>query len=686
MKRFLITSLCLWFAWTQAQVYAQGENNVWVFGHRNGLRFDNNIPVFFESSTFGIEGSAAVSDAAGNLLFYSNGRTIWNAAGVAMPNGSGLEGNGPATTTVFGIQGSSNQGVAIVKSLAGPGQYYVFTLDAQEDYTPAYTGYLRYSVVDMALNGGTGDVVAGQKDIVLDEHMGELMTIVKGAGCYYWLISHRNNSATYRAFKLDAMGIHPAVSSTVGSTGGLGQQMKVSFNGDRILYQNADIDGVEIGTFDKATGMVSNVVAVSHGQALHGYGSCFSTDDHKIYIAGLNGIVQYDISGYPNAAAIAATRQVISTDYYSQLRNGPDGKIYVASWNIPFIGTISSPGNTGMACNFNPAALAQPNWANFGLFGGTFFGHGLGSDVPVVDVQEPASSVTDTLICQLDTFRLQAPEGFGDYLWNDHTHDAFLDVTESGLYWVSGSNSCQQRVDSFHIRIVDFGAGLGPDTLLCPGSEIRFDVGTDNAVYEWQDGSREPSFHTAEAGTYSVTVTKDACVRSDTVTVGMVQPFLDIVRSDSVLCFGTVMQLRAETNPGAGYVWSDGSTDKNMMIDKGGTYGVTVTNACGTLSKSVTIPAQRCDCSLFVPNAFSPNGDGLNDVFTTQVACSPGNFILSIYNRFGQRVFVSALVGKGWDGSYNGQPAEAGVYFYDLSFYGPKGNRFEEKGAVTLLR
>ncbi len=141
-------------------LYAQKENNKWTFGYNNGLDFSSGAPVFFKSNNVSVEGSASVSDAEGNLLFYSNGNTVWDADGAQMPNGGGIQGNGPS----FQAAGSCTQGVGISRSVAHSEQYYLFTLDAYEDLNPAYPGYLRYSVIDMSLNNGKGDVVATEKN------------------------------------------------------------------------------------------------------------------------------------------------------------------------------------------------------------------------------------------------------------------------------------------------------------------------------------------------------------------------------------------------------------------------------------------------------------------------------------------------------------------------------------------
>lgn len=135
--------------------YGQGENNVWCFGSGCGLNFNTTPPSSFISSMATLEGCASVCDASGNLLFFASPNTVWDRTNNAMPDGMGLNG---------GI--SCTQGAAIVQSYTNQQQYYLFTSnDAAYDPPPHK---LYYSMVDMTLNSGYGDVIAAQKNIVLD--------------------------------------------------------------------------------------------------------------------------------------------------------------------------------------------------------------------------------------------------------------------------------------------------------------------------------------------------------------------------------------------------------------------------------------------------------------------------------------------------------------------------------------
>ncbi len=136
---------------------AQGENNIWCFGAGAGIDFNGAVPVYFDQNMYSREGCASVSDANGNLLFYTRGSKIWDRNGNVMPNGTGMFGNGPVQNGQ--PIGSSAGGAIAVKSVTDPDIYYAFSLGALEDGPIS----LWYSVVDMTLNGGLGDVVPNTK-------------------------------------------------------------------------------------------------------------------------------------------------------------------------------------------------------------------------------------------------------------------------------------------------------------------------------------------------------------------------------------------------------------------------------------------------------------------------------------------------------------------------------------------
>lgn len=136
------------------------------------------------------------------------------------------------------------------------------------------------------------------------------------------------------------------------------------------------------------------------------------------------------------------------------------------------------------------------------------------------------------------------------------------------------------------------------------------------------------------------------------------------------------------------YYWMNALTpsfDSSYTIKKPATYFVTVKNACGQKTDSITIYPE-CNFPVYMPSAFSPNSDGKNDVFRVPPS-NKNNFVsLQIFNRWGQPVFFSTDVSKGWNGSIKNIPQETGVYVYHLKMADLSGKAITQSGTVLLIR
>ena len=129
------------------QVSGQRENDIWYFGLNAALDFRSGIPIAIPGSEMrSIEGSASICNAAGELLFFTNGKKVWDKNNEVMPNGSGLLG---------GLATSSTHQALIVPIPENPSLYYIFTTDER-----ARNNGIRYSQVDMRLNEGLGDITS----------------------------------------------------------------------------------------------------------------------------------------------------------------------------------------------------------------------------------------------------------------------------------------------------------------------------------------------------------------------------------------------------------------------------------------------------------------------------------------------------------------------------------------------
>ncbi len=674
--------------------YAQGENNIWAFGKGSGLNFNLGAPVFWENSMFSKEGCAAISDAFGNLIFYTSGNMIWDKNGKPMPNGSIL-GNG--------YDGSGAQAALVLKSISNPYEYYVFTLDPQE-VALSQSPKLRYSVVDMLLNNGLGDVKLSEKDVELDNEMEERMYAVEADDCGYWIVGHKRRSNIYVAFKLTASGISTPVYS-YGTYSGFFNgsdpgEMKLSPDKSKIAIiflgrrnQSGDDFRIEIGDFDVNTGIISNTAILDSNKTIpyQGYGLSFSPDNSKLYVTSqdYSQLFQYNMAYYPNVGAIRLSKVKIFETGFMKLfgmRTGPDNKIYLANLTEGYISCIQDPNVLGLACNFNSQHIAVPTSHYFNRPTDPFYGYALGNPTVAVTYKDTLpGKYLDTLICFSDSVQLAVEDNLLGYVWNDGITGASRYVHEEGIYYCLSTKECTMRRDTFKVTFVKGNfPGLGADTIICPGDSLVLSASGDG--FQWQDGSTEPEYRVTQPGWYSVTVNEKGCYYSDSIRVAIYAPKAEILENDTLICRGQKLFLHGLSEPAGNFRWNTGSEEASLQITESGRYILEATNLCGVFYDSVRVQVQDCDCQPGIPTAFSPNNDGINDVFKVMLNCLPKSFGLSVYNRFGERIYSGYSQDEGWDGTYKGQYGDIGVYFYDLKYETPNGVVVRKKGDIVLVR
>ena len=162
-----------------------------------------------------------------------------------------------------------------------------------------------------------------------------------------------------------------------------------------------------------------------------------------------------------------------------------------------------------------------------------------------------------------------------------------------------------------------------------------------------------------------------------------------VLTGNSSICAGSTGMVQVAPIPGASFAWDNGSTGTLRPITGPGWYTVQATGLCIHASDSILVAAEDCNSYIHVPNAFTPNEDGDNDVFLPILAGPVDAYQLDIFDRWGERIHTTTDPGAGWDGSSQGTPAQDGVYVWKLRHrvLGPEGvNSQELLGHVTLLR
>ena len=180
-------------------------------------------------------------------------------------------------------------------------------------------------------------------------------------------------------------------------------------------------------------------------------------------------------------------------------------------------------------------------------------------------------------------------------------------------------------------------------------------------------------------------LTVNNCTTTDTIIASYIPlPTLDL-GNDTTLCQGETLTLNA-TTANATYLWQDNSANPTFHADQQSTYWVEVNNYCGTNTDTLTIEFKDCDCSIYIPNAFTPNNDGINDVFAPKTNCDFNEYIFMIFNRWGEKIYETQNRDDSWDGTHSGQVSSPDVYIYRITYQFEADNIITKYGSVTLMR
>jgi gliding motility-associated-like protein len=352
----------------------------------------------------------------------------------------------------------------------------------------------------------------------------------------------------------------------------------------------------------------------------------------------------------------------------------------------------------------------------------------------------------DKTICPETTTTLDAGAGFSSYLWSTGATTRMILVSDSGIYWTKCTRYGCEAYDTIKVSLFPVTqVNLGPDTTICKGQTVVFDAGScTGCSYLWSNlttgqtgiGTGQ-TYSTGITGEYSVKVTNtNGCLTRDIVqlfaSTALIQGYVDTtlcygtsyytggasqtkpgiyfdtipvvgkcdsiiqttlrykpeipvsLGNDTIVCEGSPVKLRSGV-PSAGYQWQDGSTDSTYTVFVPGSYWVIVTKDGCNAADSILIA--ECIFPLWFPNAFTPNGDGVNDTFYP-VGWGVISYEILIYDRWGRKVFESNRIEPGWDGRIGGDLCSDGVYVFIATYSMPdsSGEIYHVKGSITLLR
>ncbi len=594
---------------------AQNETAHWFFGENAGLNFNTGFPtVNLSGEIVTTEGCSTISSKQGQLLFYSDGITVWNKDHQVMLNGTGLNGDD-----------SSTQSAIIIPRPGSSTIYYIFTVDAR-----AGEHGLQYSEVDMSLDGGLG-AVTDNKNIPLATPTTEKITAVESAdGESIWVIGHRWNSNRFIAYLVSDTGINTTpVTSSVGSVHGgdvnnsIGY-LKASPNREKIAsvksYTNNE---TQVFDFNAATGILSNPITISNyiSEDLGPYGCEFSPNSNLLYISEIirdgeieiSKIHQYDLT-------LSTQTQIINSDVIITQEDGLlgaiqqalDGKIYVAKFGSTSIGIINAPNEIGANANYEMEGLylggklcrlglppfIQSYFFATNIFNNTCFGDSTEFSIDTSttidsitwDFGDPASGTNNISTNLAPTHIFSAPGTYAitiSIVTQGETQLVYRSLSISGQPPVMDLNnliSCESQGNNSNDL-----TSIIPDAILNdPDFILTFYENQMDAI-DRVNGINSPSFYNTPSENQTIYVRLENNIGSDCFSLStfqiivntppVIEPFEDVFfcdnqNSDVTIDVGTLLPPLSNYS----FLWIDtNETTAQITVDQAGSYTVRIT-------------------------------------------------------------------------------------------------------------
>lgn len=308
----------------------------------------------------------------------------------------------------------------------------------------------------------------------------------------------------------------------------------------------------------------------------------------------------------------------------------------------------------------------------------------------------PRVNLNDTLFCRNTTVTLDGVNySFKTkletkYQWNSGQTTPQIVVGTPGMYIVTVKNRLCTIIDTAVIDYIKTGLELGNDTFYCGPVNRLLTPNQNYTNYLWHDGSIIKTHLATNPGKKKVTITSiEGCIESDSVLISQYPPIDGGLGNDTAICLTSTIELKAADSM-PNYTWNTGEITQSIFVNTGGKYKVSVKDKFGcVISDSIFIEekADALPIEMFMPNAFTPNNDYINEYYPGNNYADPGtDYKLQLYNRWGQKIFESDKPSIQWDGKIKGKLAPQDVYVFQVTYIGCDAVERYFRGTFHVLR
>jgi gliding motility-associated-like protein len=634
--------------------FAQKENNIATFGNHAGFDFSTFPPRGIDTSAIqSVDNhyvySSSISDKYGYLMFYTDGFTTWNRKNQPMKK---FQYRWPWTGFVMPL---------ICPVPGNDSLYYIFGVSEG-----SYANRLQCVTINMKGDNGLGEIVYPTPPVNSTNYYQLLLenasVFVAGtAHCNRrdtWIVTFAQNA--FYSFLVTPGGINPSpiispVANSVAEGNYMGCNLKFSPAGERIVMPLIKENKVVVLEFDNLSGKFSNPIKIDLPENKNLKDVEISPDGNKLYVA----VVEYE--DLPDEGK--EFHSVAQMNLKNWNKNDIEKSFFDFDGSFPVTANYCTPHN----CYLLDRSME------------------LGPDGRIYISMK---TITETT--------------------RDKSVTVIEEPNEEGLNARYSKNLFSlkrqyQYIRFNYIRSLSFTPkknGIQFKKNICAGQPVNFGLllnKVDSVKWDFGDSTFSTEIHPLHAfpaaGKYQVKAViynncfTDTATAEVTITTDKRVKIPETIK-DSVICTGTTLFMDATTSGAKTYLWGGGNNQPIQKIAVSGMYQIEVRNECSIDRKSFKVTIEDCNCEIFIPNAFTPNNDGLNDFFKPTVKCLAADFQFRVFNRYGQKVFETMdKKDKGWSGKIKQEPAANGTYTWTLQYRNPNTKKMiSQRGTVFLIR